>query len=640
MSTKSFVSSFINGHYDRVRCSSRQDASHLKLNGGKYRIPDELNEEFLAAYSKDVDQQEHQHCFTEVATAVFPFFCDFDVLDPGLSLRDCEDDAVKAEIAGWCTAAIHCVSGVLDPSDVALEQGSILTNDGDEPLSLLQLGFSYRNRLSPACSVTMSAPARTVTKYDVTGTKLGVHIIWPNLLINKADAQRLRNLIVVALYAEFPARNWDSIVDIAVYRPMASLRMLGSFKVRMCEACSTPAARAEKKAEFKQRADVIKILQLSEAQSSAGAVKKAALAAIAEKHARRVKLIAYVNQTKLAYACTSCQGVVRMPDTSAGVYKLQAVVDGDARLLTELTDLAMIDTLVAVHLCSVRRPVDDSTAIDMNWPDHCPAAPTALIKRRSRSASDDEIDSVQEEEVQLQLQRSVPDQNKFMKASCVLDNLKSATLFQSWLNEGAFGEAYESVQVAQMYRLISRAKSDAGKMADGSPTYIMVASLRGYGSQYCSNVQRDHTSNHVYFIIDGHGNVTQRCHSSNPGCDKVCGKPHQLPTQIYTYLFPFLPEVMSVLPQEVNDWLSGKTSMDILQSFKCKLYLARKDGVGFKGALASHRTLQLKQYKLDRGDKSVLGKRDSEDDHETRPEEQDFDASQFSFRLPGDDDEY
>lgn len=636
---------FINGpfmgkHSAQIKCSSRQDATHLKLDGGKHRIPEDLNEEFLVAYSKDLSSTI-KHCYTEVASDVFPMFVDFDVLDPALSIDDCDTDEIKAEIAAWSMCAIECVSGLLQTDDVVMADNDDAAGDvniGKETaVSLLQLALGHRNKLSPGCSVTMTAPARSVMKHDVSGTKIGVHIIWPSLLIRKPEAQRLRNLVVVALYAQFPRRNWDIIVDIAVYRPMSSLRMLGSFKVRNCSTCSSPAVRLAKKTEAKMRPDIAKILQLGSEQSkSPYSVKAAAYKAVVDKHTRRAKLLTYLTQAKAALDCTACGGRNRIPDTEAGVYEVKAVVDSDGNLMGELTDLAMADPLIAVHLCSVRRPAD-AVVYELEWPEHTPTAPLAVIKRKQRGddAADDDVNSLNDEMVELQINRSVPDQNKFNKMACVLDTHLSMERLQQYLNSGVLAEAYHSTQVAQLYRLVSKAKVDQDKMRDGTASYIMIATLRGYGSQYCLNVQRDHSSNHVYLLIDSNGRISQRCHSTNPGCDGVCGKPRQLPAFVYTVLYPHHPAVIQGLPEEIDDWKAGRCSPEITSMINVNMFTDKSKPEHFQSALSRRRVIMMKKHMALRksSDDTVLGKRDAENELGPDHEADDIDMSQFEFEI-------
>jgi len=52
-----------------------------------------------------------------------------------------------------------------------------------------------------------------------------------------------------------------------------------------------------------------------------------------------------------------------------------------------------------------------------------------------------------------------------------------------------------------------------------------VCRTRGWGSSYCMNVGRDHTSNTIYFQLDYKKGLSQRCFSNKdcpPGCLKTC----------------------------------------------------------------------------------------------------------------------
>jgi len=603
-----FANEFISQYSARVKV---EDATILRFTGGKHRIPDELTNEFLAAYAKDLSGSDVKHTYAEVASEIFPFFTDLDIIDPAITVEQGESPELKQEIAGWTETCIKSVASCLEPPDSSDNVG-----DMTESMTLLQKGLAHRDRLASSSAVLLSAPLRTVNKqHEISGVKIGLHIIWPNLLITREDAKTLRSLVVNALYKDFPSRKWDKIVAVALHHPLSSLRMIGSYKHMGCPTCSSPAVRL---AEVQQRAEIGKLLSLSDSQcKSADDVKSAAVEAVAAKHLQLTKLRTYLEQCEAALNCSACGGRGRVADVAAGVYKLGAVVDAKGDTVEEDTRLALTDSLVAVHYCSVRCAAG-AEATKLLFSGTMPPAPTAraTYEKPADSDSSSDEDSLCNVLVVLNLEKPVPEQQKSTKASCVLDAEPCRVLFEQWLNSGVIAGDYSTVQVAQLYRLVSKAKSDQNKMKDGSARYIMVATLRGFGSTFCCNVQRHHTSNHVYFIITDTGIVTQRCHSSNPGCDKQCGKAYKLPNSVYTALYPFHPAVMAVLPGEVDDWTSGRMPYSYVKQFSNYVYLNRNSGTAFRFVLQNERNLRLHAYqraRLEKDNSSVLGKRSAED---------------------------
>lgn len=589
---------------DAVRCSSVEDATHLVLTGGKYRIADNLADKFLMHYSDDLGGS-HKHCLTEVATGVCPFFVDLDVFDPCLTLEDAASEAVRAEMAGWVASAARSVAACAPPREPREVEA------GGEAVSALRLALSRRDALSASDCVVLAAPPRSVIKDGVEGTKIGVHIIWPALTVRKPDAQRLRNVVVVSLRADFPARPWDDIVDVAVYRPMSSLRMLGSYKPCKCAACDNPAVRLSMAREAKLRPDVGKALGLSSAQSrNRSVVAREAREQLRRRSTHKAKLREYVDVCEVIRSCPSCHGKGKVPDLSAGHYNLTAVYNEEGEVLDEITRAAENDPLIALHLCSVRRPAGTSAGV-LRWPAHAPAAPAAVVRPAADGDDDDE-----RVEVEVSLSRKVPEQSKGLRFEVIGDRDACARAFQAWLNAGAFAAAHSVLQVSDVFRLVGKGKV---QMENAHRKYTVVVTVRGFGSQYCLNVGRDHTSNHIYFVVDPSGRVSQRCHSSRPGCDGVCGEPKRLPSSVYTLLFPFHPDNIKVRDDEVADWMAGRIPESFLRSLPIEyLYCGRDDGDMFRFLVQKGRgkleRLYLAECKRNGAGVTALGKRAADGD--------------------------
>ena len=69
--------------------------------GGKHRIPDELTNEFLAAYATDLCGSDVKHTYAEVTSEIFPFFTDLNIIDPAITVEQGESPELKQEIADW-----------------------------------------------------------------------------------------------------------------------------------------------------------------------------------------------------------------------------------------------------------------------------------------------------------------------------------------------------------------------------------------------------------------------------------------------------------------------------------------------------------------------------------------------------------
>jgi len=144
------------------------------MDGGILNVPPEESDEFFREYIQALTTGKLY--VVEQKTRFFKFFIDFDYKDPE-KLSD--DDILK-----FCSI-IH---------------GAIGRNS--------------------RCLI-----ARTKHRPVKEGIKTGVHIHWPDIIVDRSEALRLRTLIILAL-GEGP---WDTIIDASVYAG-SGLRMLWSHK--------------------------------------------------------------------------------------------------------------------------------------------------------------------------------------------------------------------------------------------------------------------------------------------------------------------------------------------------------------------------------------------------------------------------
>jgi hypothetical protein len=150
-----------------LKWSSKEDATHLLLDGGSLKESDG----FLEAYVRDL-LHGHRLCVVERKTPVFRFFVDIDFVS-----NEHELDFVKV---------VEVIHGIVC--------------------------------LGP-CILARARP-RKVSE----GQKYGAHIIWPESLVTKKKAQGLRMKILSEM-----GPDWEKVIDGSVYMG-SGLRMLWSFK--------------------------------------------------------------------------------------------------------------------------------------------------------------------------------------------------------------------------------------------------------------------------------------------------------------------------------------------------------------------------------------------------------------------------
>jgi len=149
--------------------------THVLMDGGILCVPPEETNEFFREYIQTIKSGQKLYV-VEQKTSRFKFFIDFDYKDP--------EKLSDADIMQFCSI-IHSATG----------------------------SFSD-------CLI-----ARTKHRPVKEGIKTGVHIHWPDLVVDRAEALKMRSKIILAL-GDGP---WETIIDPMVYGG-SGLRMLWSHK--------------------------------------------------------------------------------------------------------------------------------------------------------------------------------------------------------------------------------------------------------------------------------------------------------------------------------------------------------------------------------------------------------------------------
>lgn len=197
-------------------------ATHYLLSGGKWAIPDEATDAFLAEYDSDVRSGNINHV-VELKTEVFPLLLDLD-----------------------CDA----------PAEVGDDVWTILY---DMIACLLKGVYPDAERRMLVCK----APPKLRVKDGVEVVKTGRHIIVPHILINEELGMRIREALVAAFYEAKIQECCEVLRGVNPYElfdktvvQSNGLRMLWSYKASPCDLCrkkKRDAARKEKEAWIKER---------------------------------------------------------------------------------------------------------------------------------------------------------------------------------------------------------------------------------------------------------------------------------------------------------------------------------------------------------------------------------------------------
>lgn len=162
----------------------------LILQGGRFRVPDDARHEFMRLYAGECGY--FNFSIVECRSIVFPFLADFDHLKP---------EALAMGDALWTTLAQHLGAAITAVVDVPPEAAAAVE---------WQLRSGSNNR----------------------------HAIWPDVLVVRKTALRIRTRAVETLHAAHPDIDWADIVDPSVL-DKNGLRLLGSYKCWKLEALET-----------------------------------------------------------------------------------------------------------------------------------------------------------------------------------------------------------------------------------------------------------------------------------------------------------------------------------------------------------------------------------------------------------------
>lgn len=167
--------------------------THLLLDGGKLRVPPESEAAFLNAYAASLFRRpDKRPCIVELRTPVFKMFVDLDMR------WDSETRARDVMLTGVPT--------------VVSALGEVVSSADSEAIVCLA----------------------NAVKEDKDGWKMGMHVVWPGVLVTSGTAVALRTRMLERLAGvavEGLRGSWDTVVDSSVYTSNG-LRMPWSAKGR------------------------------------------------------------------------------------------------------------------------------------------------------------------------------------------------------------------------------------------------------------------------------------------------------------------------------------------------------------------------------------------------------------------------
>lgn len=539
--------------------------SHLNVLGGKLFIESHKADAFLVQYARDVQQAAHkQMTLNEIMTPHSPFFLDVDYITYDHSLEEMQQPEAQNTINEWISIIAETITSVIKQDESKLPVAINLSTTDSVHL--------FRDNIPATHSVVCTAPIRMVTKKGQMAVKIGIHIVWPKLIIDKATAQQLREISIVNLFEHDRKIDWNTVIDDAVYRPNSCLRMLYSYRGKQCHSCSE-----NNKSEYlKTKSAALKYLKLKQGTFSD---VKAAYDSMVRQQKPVPKSVQSFITVSQEQNCSVCHNKQKVPDIAAGYYSVQSVRDGTGSILSHITEAVKKDVYASLYIASIHRP-DTVELTELNVSEDAPA----VVKFTDDMDVDGDSDASTRPLTRKYTLTTEEGSVKFSRVNFEPSDSAITSIEEFLRTEKS---VWGNIQIAQLIKLASRSKGDQSKMADGSADYILIATPRGYGSRSCCIANRIHSSNHIYFVLDSHANIHQKCHSSE--CNGKSIKMN-FETSVYCELFPYSKKTMAVPAFEVQNWLSGKITPEYIKKQYRMVSITKSDG-------GKQFTMQLRNYR-------------------------------------------
>ncbi|KAG5191292.1 hypothetical protein JKP88DRAFT_296229 [Tribonema minus] len=561
-----------------VVCTQGVTATHLNMVGGAYNISEDLNKNFMHAYSTYIECNKYQpnayQHLTEVVSRKSPYFVDLDILDPfdkcadppadddGGAMHDMNCPPDLNMIHRW-TCAINvalaeCIPSAL-PDDAEIPSALPDDAEDDDPTGGDSMSdeeeteeetyycppslggcdiifnginvISDRDGLSPLDCIVATAPIRTLTKNGVSYRKTGVHIVWPTMIVTKQLANVIRAIIIAALF-EFDkterkrdkgyyCRDWTSIVDEAVYKNMSSLRMIGSYKSCRCDDCATDEMK-------KKYAELATLLVEFQCMVSINNVRitnaKKVTEKAAVKHARAIVRTEKSNNMRAGKdLITRASKFILLSETMTCPCK--------GRLKATDVGAGVYSVKIVVNGDGSRNSLFEEImandnlimtyAMSVRRPEITALTPVKFPPHApvAYTVQMEELETDDDDARAVKVKRGHPLPKVMTTARYREEEIHSVAIrdaAENYIRAGWVGPEYSRVQVRRIYKLYNPKKksSELDVNQDGSDSCSVIAVVEGFGSSFCRTVNRDHTSSTIYFEFTPDRRCLQRCRST------------------------------------------------------------------------------------------------------------------------------
>jgi hypothetical protein len=216
--------------------------THLLLNGGRFILPDNMNDEFLRLYAKCLFMGDWLYVVEKKTSPVFYMMAEFDIKLLDREITREEIDAIVRIVQS------RVISVVFPPSS----SSSVEKEEEEEKRDI-------------RVSVCTAPPKETKLDDGTPAIQSGIHLVW-RILVDKDTSWQLRAWMLRTLESELAGKlpiktSWNDTFDPAIFGANG-LRMIGSRKAVKCPVCdggsskTTPRLPSGKEEEAEQWGEI------------------------------------------------------------------------------------------------------------------------------------------------------------------------------------------------------------------------------------------------------------------------------------------------------------------------------------------------------------------------------------------------
>jgi len=341
---------------------------------------------------------------------------------------------------------------------------------------------------------------------SITTGKSGIHVIFPNLIVNQNQAIDIRNYFVsymISTHGDMVgiSNSWEDIVDISVYEANG-LRMVGSNKAVNCDKCNGEKSK-KRGASSSPRRNIC--------MTCGGRGKL--------DSGKSYKPWFYIREGEIHAAWTRA--------VRAGLW--YTIGEG-------------LNRRAVIELCSIRCPSINESSSDFAISDEGMEKWTqgrnkTTTNMRSSSPSDRIFKQIQTDQGTYRMtSEDAKGMEKWRNKQFIPQRHEIYQNTQSFISSKNFHKEWRNLIIHNMF-------------TNGNKTFYVI-NVRGEGQRWClNNRQGNHKSNNIYFYIDRKtSKLTQRCYCScqttvnrkRGKCEDFISEPIPLVSSLERLLFPVM----------------------------------------------------------------------------------------------------